>query len=233
MTVANAEPRKEAAGPDDLHDAVRIFDDLRPRLFGIAYRMLGSVHEAEDIVQDAWLRWQTCDRAAVANPAAFLATATTRLAINTAQSARLRRETYIGPWLPEPVDTSADPHLGAERAEALETAVLLILERLSPNERAAYLLREAFDYPYADIAAILHLSEPATRQLVSRARKRLTAPPRTPRATPDPRPLLSAFRTATRTGDLTPLECLLTPAAPVTALRPAAPGKPPVSAKAA
>ena len=99
-------------------------------MFGIAYRMLGSVAEAEDIVQEAWLRWQQTDRSTVRNPGGFLTTMTTRLAINTADSARVRRETYVGPWLPEPVDTSADPTLGAERAEAVEAAVLVLLERL-------------------------------------------------------------------------------------------------------
>ena len=107
----------------DLDDALATFTSVRPRLFGIAYRMLGSASEAQDIVQEAWLRWQACDRAAVLQPAAFLATTTTRLAINYAQSARARRETYIGPWLPEPVDTSSDPLLGAERGEALGFAV--------------------------------------------------------------------------------------------------------------
>ena len=97
-----------------------VFEAVRPRLFGIAYRMLGTRHEAEEIVQEAWLRWQGTDRGAVREPAAFLATATTRLAINEAQSARARRETYIGPWLPEPVDTGADPLLGAVTGEALE-----------------------------------------------------------------------------------------------------------------
>ncbi|WP_232835766.1 sigma-70 family RNA polymerase sigma factor [Actinocorallia populi] len=232
--MAHAEPVREDAGHDDLQHAVRIFDEIRPRLFGIAYRMLGSVQEAEDVVQDAWLRWQSCDRSAVANPAAFLATATTRLSINTARSARLRRETYIGPWLPDPVDTAGDPHLGAERAEALETAVVLILERLSPNERAAYILREAFDYPYADIAAILRLSGPTTRQLVSRARKRLTTARRAAAAPPDPHPLLAAFRTAAQTGDLAPLESLLAPPSPVTPLRgTASPAAVPAAPKAA
>jgi RNA polymerase sigma-70 factor, ECF subfamily len=108
--------------------------------------MLESAAEAEDIVHDAWLRWQAADRSVVLNAQAFLATTTTRLAINFAQSARSRRETYVGPWLPEPVDTSADPALGAERGEAVELAVLLLLEKLSPKERAAYVLREAFDY---------------------------------------------------------------------------------------
>lgn len=131
-----------------LEQAASAFVELRPRLFGIAYRMLGSAVEAEDILQEVWLRWQNTDRSTVQNPAAFLALITTRLAINVAQSARSRRESYIGPWLPEPVDTSMDPTLGAERGEALELAFLLLLERLTPTERAAYVLREAFVYPY-------------------------------------------------------------------------------------
>jgi DNA-directed RNA polymerase specialized sigma24 family protein len=134
---------------------VAVFMSVRPRLFGIAYRMLSSATEAEDLVQEAWLRWQATDRAAVVNPAAFLATATTRLAINALQSARMRRETYVGPWLPEPVDTSADPYLGAERGEALQFAALLLMEKLTPGERAAYVLREAFDYPYGQTSAVL------------------------------------------------------------------------------
>src|SRR3954463_5150768 len=164
----------------DLDEAASIFTGVRPRLFGIAYRMLGSVSEAEDLVQDVWLRWQTTDRSVVNNPGAFLATTTTRLAINELQSARARRETYIGPWLPEPVDTSADPFLGAERGEALEFAVLVLMEKLTPQERAAYVLREAFDYPYGQIAGILQSTEPAVRQLVSRARKRVTGERRAP-----------------------------------------------------
>ena len=100
---------------DDLEEATAVFMSVRPRMFGIAYRMLGSASEAEDLLQEAWVRWQTYDRSTVVNPAAFLATMTTRLAINALDSARVRRETYIGPWLPEPVDTSADPYLGAER----------------------------------------------------------------------------------------------------------------------
>ena len=127
-----------------LESAVGAFNEARGRLFGIAYRMLGSVAEAEDIVQEAWLRWQQTDRSVVHNPAGFLTTIT-RLAINTAESARVRREQYVGPWLPEPVDTSADPSLGAERAEALDAAVMMLLEKLGPEHRAAYVLREAFD----------------------------------------------------------------------------------------
>jgi RNA polymerase sigma-70 factor (TIGR02957 family) len=202
-------PVNEPVEPDDLDQAVAVFGQVRPRLFGIAYRMLGSSTEAEDLVQDVWLRWQATDRSTVTNPAAYLATAITRLAINASQSARVRRETYIGPWLPEPVDTSADPYLGAERDEALGFAVLLVLERLSPNERAAYILREAFDYPYGQIADILQSSQAAARQLVSRARKHLVAERRTPVTGAQQRELLTAFVGAARSGDVAALEQLL------------------------
>jgi RNA polymerase sigma-70 factor (TIGR02957 family) len=201
----------EPGGLDDLDGAAAVFTALRPRLFGIAYRMLSSVTEAEDLVQEVWLRWQTTDRGVVANPAAFLATTTTRLAINSLQSARVRRETYIGPWLPEPVDTSADPYLGAERAEALEFAALLLMEKLTPTERAAYVLREAFDYPYGQIADILQSTEPAVRQLVSRARRHMTEQRRTPATATAQRELLAAFLNAARSGDMTALERLFTP----------------------
>jgi RNA polymerase sigma-70 factor (TIGR02957 family) len=193
---------------NDLEQASADFGSVRPRLFGIAYRMLGSAAEAEDIVQDVWVRWQTYDRALVENPPAFLATMTTRLTINVLQSARSRHETYIGPWLPEPVDTSADPELGAERGEALQFAVLILLEKLTPTERAAYVLREAFDYSYRMIADVVQLSEPAVRQLVSRARKHLAAERRTPASAPEQRRLLSAFLTAAQSGDLSELESL-------------------------
>src|SRR3954453_2716117 len=155
----------------DIDSAVGTFNEARPRLFGIAYRMLGSVAEAEDIIQEAWLRWQGTDRTVVRNPAAFLTTVTTRLALNTASSAHVRREQYVGPWLPEPVDTSTDPSLGAERAEALGSAVLMLLEKVRPDQRAAYVLREAFDYSYEEVADILETSTANARQLVSRAKK--------------------------------------------------------------
>jgi RNA polymerase sigma-70 factor, ECF subfamily len=191
-----------------LDEAASVFVGLRPRLFGIAYRMLGSSAEAEDVVQDAWVRWQTTDRTTVMDPAAFLATTTTRLAINVAQSARKRREAYVGPWLPEPVDTAADPQAGAERGEELELAVLFLLEKLSPTERAAYVLRESFDYPYGQIAETLQLSEANTRQLVSRARKHLAAERRAPVSSSAHRRLLETFLTAAQTGDLAALEQL-------------------------
>jgi len=198
------------ATTDDLDEAVSVFVQHRRSLFGIAYRMLGSAVEAEDVVQEVWLRWQKTDRSAVVNPRAFLSSAATRLAINVAQSARVRRETYIGPWLPEPVDTSADPEVGAERAEALELALLLVLEKLSPTERAAYVLREAFDYAYAEIADILELSLVNVRKIVSRARRHLSGERRESVEADEHRRLLSAFVSAARTGDVASLEALLT-----------------------
>jgi RNA polymerase sigma-70 factor (TIGR02957 family) len=191
------------------HDtALFAFLGVRPRLFGIAYRMLGSAVEAEDLLQEVWLRWQGTDFSTVRDAPAFLATTTTRLAINLAQSARLRRETYIGPWLPEPVDTSADPQLGAERGKALELAVLMLLEKLSPAERAAYVLREAFTYPYSEIADILQVSEANTRQLVSRSRKHIADARREPVSSAEQRRLLHAFIAAAQKGEMTALEDL-------------------------
>lgn len=198
----------EPGSGDDLEQAVAHFTSVRPRLFGIAYRMLGSAAEAEDLVQEVWLRWQMYDRATVVNPAAFLAATTTRLAINLLQSARVRRETYIGPWLPEPVDTSADPYLGAERGEALQFAALLLMERLTPNERAAYVLREAFDYSYAEVAEVLQSTEAAARQLVSRARRHMTGDRRVPVTAGAQRELLTTFVAAARSGDMAALERL-------------------------
>ena len=189
-------------------DGLSVFESVRPRLYGIAYRMLGSASEAEDIVQDAWLRWQGTDRSVVQDPPAFLATATTRLAITFAQSARSRRETYIGPWLPEPVDTKGDPRLGAERSEALEFAVLLLLEKLSATERAAYVLREAFDYSYDQIAHIIRSSEANARQLVTRARKHISDGRRKAVSSSEQKRLLSAVVIASQHGDLPALEKL-------------------------
>jgi RNA polymerase sigma-70 factor (ECF subfamily) len=196
--------------PDTLDQATKDYLSARPRLFGIAYRVLGSAVEAEDVMQETWLRWQNTDRTKVLEPAAFLTTVATRLAINLAQSARVRRESYVGPWLPEPVDTTEDPQLGAERAEALEMAVLLLLEKLNPVERTAYVLREAFDYPYGRVSEILETSEANARQLVSRARRHLAAE-RRERVTPAAhRRLLEVFLSAARTGDLSVLEDVLT-----------------------
>ncbi len=180
----------------------------RPRLFGIAYRMLGTVADAEDILQEVWIRWQTTDRKSVLEPAAFLATVTTRLSINVLQSAHARREMYIGPWLPEPVNTEDDPSLGAERGEALQYAILILLEKLTPTERAAYVLREALDYPYERIADILQTSQAAARQLLSRARKHLESERRIAASRTEQRRLLEAFLAAAQRGDATQLEAL-------------------------
>jgi RNA polymerase sigma factor (sigma-70 family) len=188
------------------NDGLSLFLSVRPRLFGIAYRMLGSAAEAEDIVQDVWVRWQTADRSLVRNAAAFLATTTTRLAINVMQSARSRRETYVGHWIPEPVDTNADAGFGAERREALELGVLALLEKLSPMERAAYILREAFDYAYRDIATVLRLKEANTRQVVTRARQHVAAGRRMSANSSEQRRLLDAFIAAAQYGDVAGLE---------------------------
>jgi RNA polymerase sigma factor (sigma-70 family) len=184
------------------------FHTVRPRLFGIAYRVLGSASEADDVVQDAWIRWQGTDRSKVRDAAAFLAATTTRLAINVGQSARARHETAIGPRPVEPVDTRADPALGAEQREALELAVRTLLEKLSPTERAVYVLREAFDYPYRQIAQVLALSEENARQVVLRARRRLAGEHRRQVRTAEQRRLVDAF-VAAAAGDIATLEHLL------------------------
>jgi RNA polymerase sigma factor (sigma-70 family) len=187
-------------------DGLSTFMSVRPRLFGIVYRMLRSAAEAEDVVQDVWVRWHTVDHSQVRDAEAFLVTTATRLAINVMQSARSRRETYVGPWLPEPVDMSTDPGLGTERREALELGVLRLLEKLAPTERAAYILREAFDYPYRDIANVLRLEEANARQLVTRARRHLVNGRRMPTNRTERRRLLEAFIAAAHNGDVVGLE---------------------------
>lgn len=189
--------------------ALDLFQEQRPRLFGIAYRMLGSAAEAEDMVQNAWLRWQGSEVDAVREPAAYLATIVTRLCLTALDSARVRRESYPGPWLPEPVSTATDPLLGAERAEALSLAVLLLLERLSPAERAAYVLHEAFGYPYQQIAEVLEIGEANARQLGSRARAHLTRERGVEIARPEHQRLLAAFLAAAQHGELEALEATL------------------------
>ena len=192
----------------DIAEAVRVFEESRRRLFGIAYRMLGSVADAEDVLQDVWIRWQGTDRSGIREPLAFLTTVTTRVSINALQSAHTRRETYIGPWLPEPVNTEDDPLLGAERGEALQFAILILLEKLTPNERAAYVLREALDYEYDRIAEILQATPASARQLVSRARKHLASEKRVTAPEPDQRRLLEAFLAAAQRGEASDLEAL-------------------------
>ena len=187
------------------------FEAVRPRLFGVAYRILGGAAEAEEVVQDTWIRWHGTDRSVVRNATAFLTTASARLALNVADSARARHEA-TGGWMPEPVDPGADPTIEAERDEALELAVRTLSERLSPTERAVFVLREAFDYPYRQVADVLGLSEANARQLLVRARARLASGRRLA-AGGDHRRLLATFTAAADTGDLAPLEDLLAAAA--------------------
>jgi len=196
--------------PSECDDGLSAFLDVRRNLFGIAYRMLRSAAEAEDIVQDVWLQWQTTNRSLVLDPPAFLMTITTRMCINVCQSARSRRETYAGPWLLEPVDTGADPCQGAERNEALKSAVRILLGKLRPAERAAYVLREAFEYSSRQIAGILQMKEKNVRQLLTRARRHI-AEGRLARATSaEQRRFLVAFIDAAGNGRLAGLEGLMT-----------------------
>jgi RNA polymerase sigma-70 factor (ECF subfamily) len=187
----------------------RSFHAVRPRLFGIAYRILGSIEEADDVVQDTWIRWQGTDRSKVRNAEAFLATSTMRLALNIAQSARARHETSVDLSLVELVDARADPALGAARGVAAELAVRTLLEKLSPAERAVYLLREAFDYPYRRISLVLAVSEANARQLVTRARARLSSTSGRRVGADDQRRLLEVFVAAARSGNLRALEQFL------------------------
>jgi RNA polymerase sigma factor (sigma-70 family) len=181
------------------------FLSMRPRLFGIAYRMLGSIAEAEDVVQDVWLRWQAADRSVVRDAAAFLATTARRLAINVMQSSRVRRETSFGAGQPEPVDPGGDAGLAAERAQALASGVQILLERLTPTEQAAYVLREAFDYGYCDIAHVLRLAEANARQVVTRARQHVASDRATTTTATEHKRLLDAIVTAA-SGDAAGLE---------------------------
>src|SRR5690348_10791165 len=153
---------------------IDLFQQYRPRLLGLAYRMLGTPADAEDVLHDAWLRWDGQDVAALDDPEAWLVTVTTRLALDRLRHAKTEREHYFGPWLPEPLDTAGDtPDAEMERAETLTLSFLLLLERLSPEERAAFLLHEVFDYSHAEAAAILGIAEDACRQRVHRAKARL------------------------------------------------------------
>ncbi len=189
----------------------RELEALRRHGFGVAYRMLGSVSEAEDVTQEALLRLTRQD-GPIDEPAAWITTVVTRLSINVLRSARTRRESYVGPWLPEPLleDPAPGPASRAELADSLSLALLVLLERLSPVERAAYLLREVFGYEYAQIAGIIEKTEVSSRQLVSRARKHLEAS--RPRFDADEAArdaLLERFLAAAEEGDLEALEELL------------------------
>jgi RNA polymerase sigma-70 factor (ECF subfamily) len=186
-------------------DHAALFEEYRSYLFAIAYRMLGAVMEAEDIVQETYLRWRQVDLDEVASPKSYLASITTRLCIDHLRSARVRREQYIGPWLPEPLvaDPGERPAQSLALAESLTMAFLVLLESLTPEERAVYLLREVFGYGYDEIAAIVDKSEAACRKMVSRARNYLAA--RRPRYTVTPeesRQAVAQFMEAVYEGDM-------------------------------
>ncbi|MCD7440525.1 RNA polymerase sigma-70 factor [Streptomyces lincolnensis] len=190
------------------------FEAARPRLEAIAYRLLGSASEAEDAVQETFLRWQGADADRVEVPEAWLTKVLTNLCLNQLTSARARRETYVGQWLPEPL-LAGDPMLGpadtAERRESVSYAVLVLLERLSPNERAVYVLREAFDYPHREIAEILDISEAASQQILHRAKKHVAAgKARTEIDEAAARRIVDEFLAAATSGRTEPLVRLLT-----------------------
>ncbi|WP_417513033.1 RNA polymerase sigma factor SigJ [Minwuia sp.] len=192
-------------------DPTQVFECERSRLLSIGYRMLGSLSAAEDLVQDCWLRWQAQDHGSIRTPAAWLTTAMTRLSIDRLRAEKTVRERYIGPWLPEPlVSDGQSPVDRVALAEGLTMALLVVMEALSPAERAAFILREAFDYDYADIAGVLQTTQANARKLVSRARAHVDDG--APREKPAPDiaiRLAAAFQKASADGDLTPLEALL------------------------
>jgi len=188
-----------------------LFEAMRPRLLGIGYRVLGTLSEAEDAAQDTFIKWAGADRAVIENPAAWLITAYTRRCLDLRRAGHRSRIDYVGTWLPEPIQVAAeDSGQQVELASTLSTAFLLVLERLTARERAAYLLHEIFELPYAELAETLALTEPNCRKLVSRARSRLGAGK--PRSTPPPAEqerFLAAFREAVTTGEVGPLATLL------------------------
>jgi len=198
-------PRKPMAEVD-------LFQAHRPRLFGVAYRMLGSASDAEDVVQDAWLRYSSAQPADLRSPAAYLTTIVTRLCLDRLKSARTAREEYVGPWLPEPLVTDQTP--GPERtvalAESVTLAFMVLLETLSPEERAVFLLREVFDHEYDEIAGMLDTSPANCRQLFHRAKARIAdRRPRFRDAAGEKRPLISRFVAALREGDAAELTRVL------------------------
>ncbi|MGW1544577.1 sigma factor [Streptomyces sp. NPDC002309] len=226
-TTTPAEPPVAPSAEYDLDLALDIFLAQRTRLFRIAHQIVGDVSGAEDLVQEVWLRWQLTHRTKIKNPAAYLTTATTNLAINVIQSARHRRETPTESQLVGVVDRAAeDPVLRAEQAVALETALALLMARLTPNGLAAYVLRNGFDYSYADLAGLLRISVQNARVLVHRAHARLERDRDRPVPVESHRRLVAAFQTAASTGDLEGLTQLLAPEGHVHRLPSPAPRSP-------
>ncbi|HJV62727.1 MAG TPA: RNA polymerase sigma-70 factor [Albitalea sp.] len=196
-------------------DGSDAFAALRPRLFAIAYRMLGTRADAEDLLQDAWMRWHRADRAALQSAEAWLVTVVTRLAIDRLRAAKAEREAYVGWWLPQPLVEIDDrdertPEAAAELVGELSVALLWVLERLSPEERAAFLLRQVFDHDYAEVASLLGKSEAACRQMVHRAAERVQqARPRFDVSRDTHRRVLERFMQAARSGDRESIKALL------------------------
>jgi RNA polymerase sigma-70 factor (TIGR02957 family) len=193
-------------------DAAEVFDEHRSLLVSVTYRILGSVTDAEDAVQEAYLRWSGVEHSEINDPRAFLVRVTTRLAIDRLRRARTRRESYVGPWLPEPILTRQDPSEEVEMAESVSMAMLVVLETLSPLERAVFVLREAFGMPHAEIAEVLGRSEEAVRQLARRAREHVRE--RRTRFDADQdeqRRVTERFLEATSTGDFGALMAVLSP----------------------
>lgn len=187
--------------------AIALFETQRPRLLRLAYRMLGSLAEAEDVVQEAWLRWQRADRSGLDQPAAWLTRVVSRLCLDVMKSARMRHESYAGHWLPEPLIESGDDEL---RADDLTLTLMLALERLSPLERAAFLLHDVFEVPLSEIADTLGREKAAVRQLASRARRNVRSDqPRYPIDRKEGDRIARAFFDATQTGDIQRLQTLL------------------------
>ena len=193
-------------------DPTEVFYALRQRLFSTAYRMLGTRADAEDVVQDAWLRWHASDRAAVQSPEAWLVTITTRLAIDRLRARMAERASYVGWWLPEPIVEMDErtPESSAEMASEVSMAFMWVLERLSPEERAAFLMRQVFDHDYADIAGMLGKSEAACRQMVHRAQERVQQQkPRFQVAREQHQELLARFIAAAQVGDRAAMKSML------------------------
>lgn len=188
------------------------FEDLRPRLFGIAYRILGAVADAEDVVQETWIAWDATDQSQVASPTAYLTRAVSNRSLNRLRELSRRKEEYIGPWLPEPIDTSRRPDEAAELADSVSYALMVLLEQLSPMERAAFVLREVFDVPTADVAEALSSNAAAVRQLVSRARGHLAERDRAYEVDPhEHKRVADEFLAALAEGDVPRATGLLTP----------------------
>jgi RNA polymerase sigma factor (sigma-70 family) len=203
LSIVEVVPQSGASNVDaTANEGVAGFENVRHRLFGIAYQVLGRAADAEDIVQDVWVRWQGADRARVRDRVGFLVTVTRRTALNAATSARARREVSVGEWLPEHDAATIDPQLRAEHSEAIAVALDLLLARLSPVERAVYVLREAFAYPFREIGEALEISEANARQVARRARIHLAEQRHESVDSAERDELLESFLDAARAGNV-------------------------------